>query len=257
MNRESAFLDVFESEGSVLLEGILSEETIRVAKALLEQAVEAEAGYHGRRDHVDYAMVLCCAMYGRVFIDLLTDEEIIWPFEAVLGEGCILYAYTSSSMPPDTGNFSGRVHVDCPRLIPGYPTNMGAILLLDDFDEENGGTWYLPRSHRRREAPEEAEFYADALRLVAKAGSVWYFDPRLWHAGGRNEGDIWRHAVTMNMCRPFMKQRLDIPRLLADTDLAGVSERALQKLGFHAQAPASLDEYYAPPQARKFKQPYE
>ena len=51
-----------------------------------------------------------------------------------------------------------------------------------------------------------------------------------------------------------MKQRIDIPRAMAGMDLGGVSERALQKLGFHSQVPASYDEYYLPPAERKFKQ---
>ena len=67
----------------------------------------------------------------------------------------------------------------------------------------------------------------------------------------------WRHALTLNMCRPFMKQRLDIPRMMAGMDLGGVSSVALQKLGFHAQVPASYDEYYAPPEKRKDRQSVE
>jgi hypothetical protein len=54
-----------------------------------------------------------------------------------------------------------------------------------------------------------------------------------------------------------MKQRIDIPRLLVDTDLEGVTDNALQKLGFHAQPPTSLDEFYAPPEKRTFRQRYE
>ena len=54
-----------------------------------------------------------------------------------------------------------------------------------------------------------------------------------------------------------MKQRLDIPRMLAGRDLSGLPDRVLQKLGFFSQVPASLDEYYAPPEKRKYKQPVE
>jgi ectoine hydroxylase-related dioxygenase (phytanoyl-CoA dioxygenase family) len=51
-----------------------------------------------------------------------------------------------------------------------------------------------------------------------------------------------------------MKQRIDLPRALAGCDLAGASERALQKLGFRSRVPASLDEYYAPPERRTYTQ---
>ena len=157
-------------------------------------------------------------------------------------------------MPPNSVNYSGRIHVDCPRIIPGYVTNMGATILLDDFNEENGATWYLPNSHEQETAPDEKFFYAKARRVIATAGSVWFFNARTWHAGGANKSDRWRHALTINMARPWMKQRLDIPRAMAHLDLTGLSAVARQKLGFDAQVPASYDEYYAPPELRKFKQ---
>jgi len=53
-----------------------------------------------------------------------------------------------------------------------------------------------------------------------------------------------------------MKQRIDIPKMMAASgvDLTGVNERALQKMGYFAQVPESLDEYYLPPGQRKFRQ---
>ncbi len=56
------------------------------------------------------------------------------------------------------------------------------------------------------------------------------------------------------MCRPYMKQRIDIPRAMAHMDLSSLSEQALQKLGFRSQPPASLDEYYLPLEQRSFRQ---
>ena len=72
----------------------------------------------------------------------------------VLSDTCILYAYTSSSMPPAGSNYSRRIHVDCPRLIPGYWTNAGVMVALDDFTDENGVTEFhaaLARADRAAE----------------------------------------------------------------------------------------------------------
>ncbi len=252
-----SFLAEFETRGCVLIEDVVTEEFVRGCRAGLEEAIEAEARFHGTTDYTDYGMVQCCAMYGRVFIDLLDNQKSMEPFRVILGDGCIMYAYPSSSLPPFGANFAARIHVDCPRIIPGYITNMGVIILLDDFDEENGGTWFLPGSHTQSETPGEEEFFSESERLIAKAGSGWYFNTRLWHCAGRNRTPRWRHSLTINMCRPFMKQRYDIPRLLSEVDLQGVSDTALQKLGFFAQSPTSLDEYYVPREKRTFRQPYE
>jgi ectoine hydroxylase-related dioxygenase (phytanoyl-CoA dioxygenase family) len=202
-------------------------------------------------------MVLLCSLYGKRLIEVLGLDSLMQPFDWVLGDGCIIYAYTSSSMPPRGANFSTRIHVDCPRLIPGYITNMGATILLDDFTEENGATWFLPESQTRLVAPADSEFYESARRVIAPAGSVFYFNARLWHAGGQNNTSRWRHALTINMCRPYMKQRIDIPRAMAHLIPESLPRRIQQKLGFFSQPPAGYEEYFAPEGKRTFTQKYE
>lgn len=254
MFNAEAFKREFDTTGSVILRSVLAPDFIATAKRELAEAMEGEVRYHGTRDYKEYGMVLLCSLYGGAFWRLFDHPGLTAPFHAILGEGCIVYAYTSSSMPPSAVNYSGRVHVDCPRIIPGYVTNVGATILLDDFTEENGATWYLPNSQTRAEPPDEKFFYANAQRVIAPAGSVWFFNARVWHAGGVNKSDRWRHALTINMARPWMKQRLDIPRAMAHLDLAALSPMARQKFGFDAQVPAGYDEYYAPAEQRKFKQ---
>lgn len=241
--------------GYIILDNVLDAGFIERAKSELAIAIEKEVEYHkGKRDYQDYGMVMLCSLFGGSFIDIFDNDKLMAPFNAVLGDGCIVYAYTSSSMPPGKSNYSNRVHVDCPRVIPGYVTNMGATIALDDFTEENGATWFLPKSHQLLEAPTEEYFYKHAKRFIAKAGSVWFFNARIWHAGGNNQTNNWRHALTINMGRSWMKQRLDIPRAMAHMDLSSMSTKAAQKLGFYTQIPASLDEYYLPADQRKFKQ---
>jgi ectoine hydroxylase-related dioxygenase (phytanoyl-CoA dioxygenase family) len=245
------------TQGYAIIENVLSPEFIAKAKAELEIAIAKEEEYHKTNQYSDFGMVLLCSLYGGSFIDLFDNEKLTAPFNAVMGDGCIVYAYTSSSMPPHKSNYSNRIHVDCPRLIPGYVTNMGATILLDDFTEENGATWFLPFSQNSLEKPTDEEFYKNGKRVIAKAGTVWFFNARIWHAGGNNTTDQWRHALTINMGRAYMKQRIDIPRAMEHMDLSNVSQAALQKLGFLAQVPASYDEYYVAPEKRKYKQPTE
>lgn len=243
-----------DKNGFIIVENVLSPDFIKRIKSELEMAIAKEVEYHKTTDYKDYGMVILCALYGGSFLTLFDNNIITLPFNSVLGEGCIVYAYTSSSMPPNKSNYSNRIHVDCPRIIPNYITNMGATILLDDFTVENGATWFLPKSHTMSEPPSEEFFYKNAQRVIAPAGSVWFFNARLWHAGGNNTTPNWRHAVTLNVCRPFMKQRIDIPRALEKIDMTNASEIIKQKLGFYAQVPASLDEYYLPADKRKFKQ---
>ena len=256
--KKQEFIQSVDGDGYAILSGVLPSDFLAPLKCELESAIQKEEDY--RKSHQapsHFGMVLLCSLYGGYMVEILDLEDLMQPFEWLLGEGCIIYAYTSSSMPPCGTNYSSRVHVDCPRLIPGYATNIGATILLDDFTEENGATWFLPGSHRLPAPPSDEEFYAKARRVIAPAGSVFYFNARLWHAGGNNRAGHWRHALTINMCLPYMKQRIDIPRAMAGMDHSSYSQLVRQKLGFLSQEPANYDEYYAEPAERKFVQKYE
>jgi ectoine hydroxylase-related dioxygenase (phytanoyl-CoA dioxygenase family) len=253
----AAWRQQIAEKGSFIERNVLSTSQVAQLKSDIIAAIDAEAVYHGGSNYSDYGMVLACYMYGSRFLELLDHAPLIDPIEAALGPSCIVYAYTSSSLPPHASNYSGRIHIDCPLFIPGYMTNLGVTIALDDFTTDNGATYYLPGSHARAEAPSEEEFFSGAERLTIPAGSAWFFNARTWHRGGKNTTSQWRHALPLNICRPFMKQRLDIPRMLSGQDLSGLPERALQKLGFLSQVPASLDEYYAPPEQRKCRQSME
>jgi len=244
----------FAEKGYFLQANVLDAEFMDRARRELALAIEREVQYHGSRNYSDYGMVLLCALYGGIFHGMLEYEPLIKPFEDTLGPGCIVYSQTSTSMPPGAGNYSSRIHVDCPRIIPGYIGTMAALILLDNFTEANGATCFLIGSHHSPEPPSSEVFYEKAERLIAPAGSVLFWHPRLWHAGGKNATAEWRHALTVVMCRPYMKQRIDIPRALSHLDVSQMSPRVYQKLGFLAQVPANYDEYYAPPERRKFRQ---
>ncbi|MBL4710296.1 MAG: phytanoyl-CoA dioxygenase family protein [Flavobacteriales bacterium] len=251
------FKHEIETQGYSIVRNALPPEFIKRAKISLEEAIQKETEYHNSNEYSDFGMVLLCSLYDEVFTDLFDLPLVTEPIETALGEGSIVYAYTSSSMPPETSNFSKRIHVDSPRIIPNYITNLGVTILLDDFTKENGATYFLPHSQTREEQPSAEEFYSKGLRLIEKAGSIWFFNARTWHAGGQNTTDQWRHALTLNMVRPWMKQRLDIPKAMAHKDLTLLSEKTKQKLGFYAQVPENYDEYYVPAEQRKFKQKVE
>jgi ectoine hydroxylase-related dioxygenase (phytanoyl-CoA dioxygenase family) len=253
MNEEE-FRERINRDGYCVVPGLFDAPFVEQMRSELCDAVDADAAYHGGPDYQDYGMVLMCCLYGGSFLDALDSPDFVRPFELMLGEGCIVYSYTSSSMPPGGSNYSRRIHRDCPLYPRDALLRFGGLIMLDDFTPENGATWFLPGSHTQRDAPNDADFRAGAVQVSGRAGSALYMHPRVWHAGGENKTSEWRHATTVGMVPPYMKQRLDIPRLLSGQDLSQASPHVLQKLGFDAQVPTSYDEYYAPASERKFKQ---
>jgi ectoine hydroxylase-related dioxygenase (phytanoyl-CoA dioxygenase family) len=252
-NKEK-FIAEFEKEGSVIIENILDSDFISKVAKEVEEGLQKEVDYHGHTNFPTYGYILSNAKYGGAFLELFDNKKLMEPINTIMGEGSIAYSYTSSSLPPLKGNESSKVHTDSPVFIPNYILRMGVIVALVDFTIENGATHYLPKSQAQEQKPDDKYFYENAKRLTIKAGSAWFFNTRLWHAGGINNTSNWRHALTLNICRPWMKQRIDIPALMKDMDLSNVSPIALQKLGFFSQIPTSYNEYWAPEKERKFTQ---
>lgn len=248
------FLEHLEQEGVLLVRGVIPAAQLALLKSELEVAIEQEAKFTGSKNFREYGMLVACPVYGGALLKLANHTALFQPFEWVLGETCIMWVYTSSSMPPHQTNYSRRIHVDRPHHTPGYTEALGCLILLDDFTEENGATWFLTGSHHQPQSPEEHFFYQHADRLTGPAGSVCYFHLRIWHAGGENLTDQWRHALGIGMIRPYLKQRIDLPRALQHQDLSGLTAMGMQKLGFFAQAPSSIEEYYRPPEARTYRQ---
>lgn len=238
------FLKEFNEKGFVIMDNILSPDFIKGATQELEYALKKEVEYMGTTDYKFYGYVLSNAKYGGAFLEIFENDNVVIPINWVMGESSIIYSYTSSSMPPHKGNDASHIHVDCPIFLKDFVLRLGVLLPLVDFTEDNGASFYMPGSHIEENMPDEERFYREAQRLTMKAGQAIFFNTRVWHSGGVNKTDQWRHALTINICRPWMKQYIDTPRLLSFMDTNTLSDRVLQKLGFFSQPPTSYEEYF-------------
>jgi ectoine hydroxylase-related dioxygenase (phytanoyl-CoA dioxygenase family) len=81
---------------------------------------------------------------------------------------------------------------------------------------------------------------------------VVVFNSNLWHAAGANTTSTARRALTIAFTKPFIKQQLDYPRALG-YERQDFSPTVRQLLGYNARVPASLDEWYQPPEKRMYK----
>ena len=205
------------------------------------------------RTTADDYMVHNPMMLDPTFFSVLQHPEIVRVADIFLGPTSILYAFTTSSMPAGGTNYSHRIHVDCPRVIPGYMTNIGVMVALDDFTAENGATYFLPESFERVEPPTYDEFFESAERVYPRCGDLVVFNARTWHSGGQNITDRDRHALTLNLCRSYMRQRFDYPRLVGDQTAESLSKTLRRMLGFDVRVPTSLEEYYLPEEHRLYK----
>lgn len=237
-------LKTFKNEGSIIIDKILNKKKITEFNNELKKSINKDVNFHKTKNYKYYGYVLCNAKYGGPFLKIFNNNKLNRITNLLMGKNCILYSYTSSSMPPHKGNDSSKIHVDCPMFNKDFVFRMGVLIALTDFTKENGATLYLPRSHLLKKKPSKNEFYKRSKLLKIKSGSAWFFNSRLWHSGGVNKTNKWRHALTLNICHPWMKQRIDLTKIIKKKDLKNVSFVNKKKFGFFSIPPKSYSEYY-------------
>ena len=239
----------FLKNGYLIKENILNFTTCEKIKKILNKAILKESNFHNKfkknKIFKDYGMVMVCHYYDSIFLEILKDEKLIKYINYLLGKESIVYAYTSSSMAPQKKNFSSRIHRDTKKFIKEFITNIGCTISLDDFIEDNGATEFLPKSHLFSKIPKKLEFDKKKKKFICKKGSVLIFHGQLFHRGGHNKTNKWRHALTINFCRSWMKQRFEFKNFLKKKyDLTKLDKKIRQKLGLNSIPPSSLKEYY-------------
>lgn len=206
-----------------------------------------------RPEVFDSGMVHNCFMRGATLRDHLSNKKLREATDELLCKNAIIYAYQSSSLPPGLGNYGSRIHVDCPRFISGYRTNIGYILALNPFTADSGGTWVLKGSHLTEKIPEQDEFERNAVQLTCNVGDAIFFDGRLVHRAGENKTEEWRHSITINFCRPYMRSRFDFPKLVGEEPwVKRLNDSARKFLGYDVRMPTSLEEFYLPQDKRLY-----
>ena len=239
--------------GFTVLRDALSADLCAELRRLLQSVLDVHVPAASERSAQDrYLMhdLLCRDSLFSVLLDDPRLQQLLAPF---LGEHWILYAFTSSSLPPGDTNYGHRLHVDSPRWIPGYTTNMGVMWTLDDFSSENGATEMLPGSHASALEPRPEFFELHHSKLAAPMGAMIVFNARVFHRSGMNRTKQWRHALTMNACRSFMKQRMDWVRFVPEEIAARLGAQGRRLLGYDTRLPTSLEELQLPEDQRLYK----
>lgn len=190
---------------------------------------------------------------GESFLKLLKELPVWGYVQDYFGGNFILNSMGGIINFPSGATYASRVHRDIRTFSGDLPLMLNMLIMLDDFTIANGATRLLSGSHKTLEQPSDEEFFANAGHAVGKAGSVLLFNSNVWHAAGHNTTQGVRRALTPTFTRPFMKQQADYPRVLGYDYASKLSEEMKQILGYNARVPASLDEWYQPPEKRMYK----
>ena len=108
------------------------------------------------------------------------------------------------------GGSNEKENIGCLRLpFPNLTFGLVMIWFLTDVDENNGGTFIVPKSHKFKDNPRASNNISvvapikKEIQIKAKAGSVFIQDTRLWHSSSVNLNKENKRISVINRWYPW------------------------------------------------------
>lgn len=190
---------------------------------------------------------------GDSYLEFLEQMPIKPYIERYFGGKYILNSFGGAINSAHSRSYAHNIHRDIRAFSGDMPLLLNTLVMFDDFTEDNGATFLMPGGHYLAQRPDPKTFFATAERALGPAGSILVFNSNLWHAGGDNQTDKPRRSVTPMFSKPFFKPQFDYPRALGYDKADSLSPELRQILGYNARIPATLDEWYQPPEKRMYR----
>ena len=255
-SERQAFLLAMEHDDYALLPNIVNSSMITTLRTALpghqdqSRKIRLRNGVPGHADgSAHHVLGLKDAIH-----DFLAQDYVDALLQAYFEGPFIVNSYSAiDNQPLGTATYehASRFHRDVRTFSYPFRLMINLLVMLDDFTLDNGATRLVPGSHRRLERPMDDVLEQRSIAAVGPAGSIVLFDSNLWHSAAPNRSAAPRRALTLTFTRPFMKQQLDYPRLLGEDFTQ--DPRLRQILGYNARVPENLDEWFQPPERRKYK----
>lgn len=232
--------------GYTVIESGLSDQQLESAGEALDRAYkcqtkEAEAG--SAQLEADADIVRCPLAYDDLFLTIATAPVLLKLCRRVFGSHFVLLQQNGIINRPTTKEYQSRWHRDLPyqHFVTSKKLALNALLCLEPFTFETGGTHVLPGSHLFEEFPSDRYVMKHEWAVNAKAGSFLVLDAMLYHRSGYNRTNDNRRGINHVIGLPMLVQQIDIPRLLQGRH--GDDPFIRNYLGYRWNPPASVNEW--------------
>ena len=200
----------FYEKGYQIFENILKPEEIlnykQIAFNILKKQ-ENEFGIDKLKLINEKDMIRSPFLYNEKFKDLFYNQFAMKVVEDILGEYAILSLQNGIVVSPNQNHHQSFFHRDIihQEFISSTPLAINLYYCLDDYNEKNGGTTFIPHSHKK----EKLNLSDKCETPEVKAGSVILFDSMVFHKAGTNNTDRFRCGINNMYTLPFIKQQIN------------------------------------------------
>jgi ectoine hydroxylase-related dioxygenase (phytanoyl-CoA dioxygenase family) len=242
--------------GYTLVENVLTPEQLENTRQHMNDLQQAEIDRYGKEKLLqirELGTLRFMMAADRYFLNLIAIPAVLEIMEALLGPACILHLQNGIILLPKSQHQQSAYHQDYRRWMNGYTLSYNAFFLIDDFTHENGGTYLVPATHTLEQKPSDEFLEKHTRQITGQAGTILFFNSRLWHRGGDNLTDKPRRAINTQYTHSYLRQQVDYAHCLPEDEYATLPERVQQLLGRFVRLPKSTDEFRVPPEERLYR----
>lgn len=226
--------DEFYENGYQIINDILSHEDISLLKQKLHNIYDIQKNEFGL-DNLSLIneenMIRVPFLYDEYFMSLFLKPEILQVIKEILGDHAILHLQNSIIISPNQKHHQSFYHRDIIHqdFVSSKPIGINLYFCLDNYSKQNGGTCFIPKSHKMEKFPDRYE----EVYPTINAGSVILFDSMIYHKAGINNTNEFRYGINHMFTLPFVKQQINFPAVLKDKYMDEFPTNRL--LGYHSR----------------------
>jgi len=243
-----AKLQELDLRGYTMIDGGFSVHKLRAFSDKLDHLLSEQAARLGDdtlRSINETNTLRAPLIWDEVFLEVATQPQVIEICRRALGDYFILNQQNGVRNPPErSAHHQASFHRDLPyqHFVSTRPLALNALLCLDPFTSENGGTRLLPGSHKVEYFPDDR--VVRTLEQVANvpAGTYLILNSMVFHCAGINGTAAPRRAINNVFTVPIIKQQIALPPILPRKFLEDPWLRRF--LGFEVDPPRSIAEWY-------------
>lgn len=214
-------VDEIRFRGFAAVPSVLHDTEIQRLNTLIDEIYARQCEEVGGEDKLvamnDADIARCLLAYSEEYMALALNPLLISVAKTLLGDNIVLLMQNGIINRPDRPQFQTNWHRDLnyQHWVSTQPLAISALVCLEDFSPETGGTTFLPGSHRFEHFPSNELVERYEVTPSLPAGSIILFDSMVFHRAGVNRSSRIRRAVNHVLGAPVLAQQVDMPAMLA------------------------------------------
>ena len=204
--------DDFYNRGYQIIPNIINEEQVNQYKKKLIDVYKQQLidfGDNQMKMIGEQNTVRSPFLYDDIFYNLLYNNFTMKIVEDILGSHAILSLQNGIIIQEHQEHHQSFYHRDLiyQEFTSSKPLSINIYFCLCDYHNLNGGTAFIPFSHKIENMP----IVLIAETPYVKKGSAILFDSMIFHKAGINNTDTKRFGINTMYTLPFIKQQINYP----------------------------------------------